>query len=466
MVERRFETRKQEILEDCQLSGETFRGALRRLEQFAQPFLQLFQRREQREHAQTYLQGLLSQAERKNAEAIAYRADQDRMPLQSFLGESTWDWQPLMDELARRVGETLGEVDGVIVFDPSGFPKKGDKSVGVARQWCGRAGKVDNCQVGVYMGYVSSKNHALVDMRLYLPKEWTSDRKRRKEAHVPKEIRFRTRHDLALQMLDRHAAHLPHGWVCGDDEMGRSSRFRRDLARRNERYLLAVPSNTHIRDEQQPLAPGARKPAWQRMDAWVKTLSEQDWTRVEVRDAEKGPLTLEIVSRAVRAKDDRRREGPEELMVVTRQPDESGKRLKHDYYLSNTDVSTPLLPLAKAACAEHQVEESIKRAKSETGLGDYQVRNWHGWHHHQALSLVACWFVVLETLLGKKQTPALTVNQVRRVLSHLIDRAWKRHQLERVLDDQRRWLVRIELARLYAYRARNRLPPRKLPPPD
>src|SRR6202035_2297191 len=113
----------------------------------------------------------------------------------------------------------LGETDGVLVFDPSAFPKQGTESVGVQRQWCGRLGKIENCQVGVYLGYVSRKDHALVDFRLYLPKEWTRDRKRMNKAGVPKGVRFCTRHELALDMLDEHGSLLPHQWIAGDDEM-------------------------------------------------------------------------------------------------------------------------------------------------------------------------------------------------------------------------------------------------------
>ena len=146
----------------------------------------------------------------------------------------------IVAELARQVGAELGEPDGVLVFDPSAFPKQGTESVGVQRQWCGRLGEVDNCQVGVYLGYVTQKEHALVDFRLYLPKQWATDRKRRNKAGVPKAARFRTRHELALQMLDERGGRLPHAWVAGDDERGRSSWFRQQLRQRGEQYLLAV----------------------------------------------------------------------------------------------------------------------------------------------------------------------------------------------------------------------------------
>ena len=148
-----FEKRKQELLDECKIAPEVFDRVMPRLERFMNPFVECFVRSEQVEHAQTFVQGLLSDLEHKNAESIAYRFGQERMPLQWFLGTSDWDHEPLRDELVRQVGETLGDDDGVLVFDPSGFPKSGRQSVGVARQWCGRLGKVDNCQVAVYMGY-------------------------------------------------------------------------------------------------------------------------------------------------------------------------------------------------------------------------------------------------------------------------------------------------------------------------
>ena len=158
----------------------------------------------------------------------------------------------MVTELARQIGAELGAADGVLVFDPSAFAKKGTESVGVQRQWCGRLGKIENCQVGIYLGYVGRDEHALVDFRLFLPQEWARARRRREKAGVPKDIRFQTRHALMLEMLDEHGAVLPHGWIAGDDELGRSSWFRQQLRERNERYLLAVPSNTLVRDLKAP----------------------------------------------------------------------------------------------------------------------------------------------------------------------------------------------------------------------
>src|SRR5271170_2676349 len=226
-MERRYETRLKEMLLQAQVPCDLVNGLLERLQSFAEPYAIALTEPEQRQHTVEYIRGLLSQLDHKTGEAIAYLHDQKRQGIQKFIGHVPWDHQPLLQTLAQQVGTDLGEPDGVIVFDPSGFPKKGAKSVGVARQWCGRLGKVDNCQVGVYMAYVSRKEHVLVNKRLYLPKEWTKSRARLNEAGVPKGVKFRTRHQLALEMLDESGDRLPHSWIAGDDEMGRSSKFRR-----------------------------------------------------------------------------------------------------------------------------------------------------------------------------------------------------------------------------------------------
>ena len=406
-MERRFEIRKDKILQQAEIKPQVFNGMLKRLEQFAQPFINSLRRREQKEHAHVYISGLLSDLKRKNTESIAYRHDLDRRGLQRFIGSVPWDHRPLLEELARQVGSQLGQDDGVIVFDPSGHKKCGNDSVGVQRQWLGRLGKIDNCQVGVYMGYASCKEHALVDTRLYLPKQWAKDKAHRKKCGVPKNIRYQTRHELALDMLNNSGKYLPHAWIAGDDEMGRSSRFRRDLRVLGERYLLAVPSNTGIRDlDSAPPAYGGRgqppKQPFQRADRWRDSLPDDAWTRVDVRDGEKGPLVLEIIKRRVVARTERSWHDPtEELLVVTRSADGSGKT-KYDFYLSNADTDTSLEELARAVKAAHRVEDAIKRAKSEAGLSDYEVRTWAGWYHHQTLSLIATWFLILETLRGGK----------------------------------------------------------------
>lgn len=406
-MDRRFEARKQQLIEDSKINDSVFRGTADRLEEFAQPFMDLMSRVEQRQHLQIFIEGLMSDLERKNIESIAYRYDQDRMNLQRFIGWGAWDHAPLMTELAKQVGKELGEPDGVIVFDPSGFEKHGRESVGVKRQWLGRFGKVDNGQVAVYMGYVSKVDYALVDTRLFLPEEWARDQKRRKKSGVPKSIRFSTRLDLALEMLREKGGLLPHSWIAGDDEMGRSTYFRKALREMKERYLLNVPSNTNIRDLEATTpkysgqGPRPKRP-FERVDKWAAALPENSWKRIDVRDGEKGPLIVEIVKTRVLARTERKPgEYTEEILVVTRSKEGDGK-YKHDYSLSNAAFETSLKELARAFKAEHHIEECIQRAKGEAGLADYEVRNWKGWHHHQVLSLMATWFMIREKLRGKK----------------------------------------------------------------
>lgn len=408
-MERRFELRKAAMLAECDVSPLVFSEVEQRLAKFVEPFAQLLRQPAQRSHAADYLSGLLSDLKRKNVESIAYRHDQERDPLQHFIGCAEWDHAPLMTELARQVGAEVGEEDGVIVFDPSAFPKQGAKSVGVARQWCGRLGKVDNCQVAVYMAYVSRIDHALVNTRLYLPEEWAKDRVRRKAAGVPKEVRFQTRHDQALEMLKEQGDLLPHAWIAGDDEMGRSGRFRRDLHAAGERYLLAVPCDMLIRDLDAPppdyMGRGALpKTPFQRVDQWRDALPQNAWTRINVRDGEKGPLDVEVATCRVRTKSDRRIMKYDEMLVIVRSRD--GQRAtKYDFYFSNAPADTPTKEFARVALAAHRVEEAIKRCKSEAGLSHYEVRHWRGWHHHQVLSLIAAWFLVCEHNRGKKMDP-------------------------------------------------------------
>src|SRR5690348_4836253 len=246
-MERRFRLRLAQLLDDAHVPPNLLRGLLPRLQTFLQPFLDALQSPQQQHNARHYVQGLLSDLGSKDVESIAYLHDRERQGLQKFIGQVQWDYQPLLAELVRQVATELGQADGVLVFDPSAFPKKGSESVGVQRQWCGRLGKVDNCQVGIYLGYVSRSEHALVDVRLYLPRDWAKRKRRRLKAGVPAALRFRTRHELALEMLDERGPLLPHAWISGDDELGRCSWFREQLRLRNECYLLAVPSNTAVR---------------------------------------------------------------------------------------------------------------------------------------------------------------------------------------------------------------------------
>jgi len=254
---------------------------LDRLGEFVVPYQRALESEAAHHPMHLYLQGLLSQLPRKNAEAIAAWVDVERQVIQDFIGIASWNHQPLVTVLVGEVAEQLGEPDGIIAFDPSSFPKRGAHSVGVKRQWCGHRGKVDNCQVGVFMGYVSRHDHALLDFRLSLPEEWARDAPRRQACYVPPEVRYQTRQEQCVEMLDAWGNQVPHGWVTGDDELGRHTQFRGTLRERGERYVLGVPCTTTMRDLEAPLpeyAGRGRRPKapWQAVTDWRKSLRSRD----------------------------------------------------------------------------------------------------------------------------------------------------------------------------------------------
>ena len=197
-----------------------------------------------------------------------------------------------------------------------------------------------------------------------------------------------------------------------------------------------------------------------RVDDWGAMLPEEAWTRIDVRDGEKGPLVIEAVKCRVQARTDTGGTGPDEILFVTRER-QVDATYKHDYYFSNATDDVPLAEFARVAKAAHRIEECFRRGKGEAGLADYQVRNWIAWHHHQTLSLLAAWFLNKETRAGKKKTPALTLPQLRQLLSGLIDTHLKTKMPGYLCRRSTRWLQRSGQARFYFHRSRNILPPLK-----
>ena len=480
--------RRDELWRDCIVSPDVFSPLVDRLGEFVVPYQQALETGVGQRNVHLYLQGLLSHLPGKNAEDIATLVDVQRQVMQDFVGTAAWDHRPLITVLVGEVVDRLGEPDGIISFDPSSFPKRGVHSVGVKRQWCGRRGKVDNCQVGVYMGFVSRQDYALLDFRLYLPQEWARDAQRRQESHVPKEVRYQTRHEQCLEMLDEWGDQVPHSWVTGDDEFGRHSRFRGQLRERGERYVLGVPCNTTIRDLQ--AAPpeysgrGRRpKAPWQSVTQWRQSLDPNGWSRFTVRDGEKGPISIEMIKRRVQTRLERKRTGPEEWLVVTRRPLSDDRILegksspdameqddgyRYRYYLTPTGVSGVELKepsraeLARVIKAGLCIEASFKRGKGEAGMDEYQVRTWQGWHHHMVLSLISVWFLIGETHRGQQLTPALTLPQVRYGLSLLLLEVFCTPGVDYICRQVHRQLKRNESARFYHHRTRKCMPTRKL----
>jgi SRSO17 transposase len=480
--------RQEELLRDCLVSPDVFHPLVDGLRDFVVPYQHALETEAGQRNVHLYLQGLLSHLPRKNAEDIAALVDVERLVLQAFIGTTLWDHRPLIQVLVGQVAEQLGEPDGIIAFDPSSFPKRGTHSVGVKRQWCGHRGKVDNCQVGVYMGYVSRHDHALLDFRLSLPQEWVRDAQRRHACHVPEEVAYHTRQEQCLAMLDAWGDQVPHGWVTGDDELGRHTWFRGQMRARGERYVLGVPCNTTMRDLEAPLPAyqghGRRpKAPWQSVMEWRQSLYPHAWRWLTVRDGEKGPVEIAMVKRRVQTRLERKRTGPDEWLVVTRRPladertlepyasrdaTDHDARYHYQYYLTPTRVSEvelaapSLAELARVIKAGACIEASFKRGKSEVGMDEYQVRTWQGWHHHMALSLIAVWFLIGETHRGQQLTPALTLPQVRYGLSLLLLEVFCTPSIDYICRQVHRQLLRNESARFYHHRTRKCIPPRKL----
>jgi SRSO17 transposase len=349
--------RREEVLSDCLVSPDVFHQMVERLAEFVVPYQHVLETATGQRNVHLYLQGLLSPLPGKNAEDIAMFIDVERQVIQDFIGTVPWDHRPLVTVLVGQVAERLGEPDGIIAFDPSSFPKRGTHSVGVKRQWCGHRGKVDNCQVGVFMGYVSRHDHALLDFRLSLPEDWARDEQRRQACHVPLEVRYQTRQEQCLEMLDTWGDQVPHGWVTGDDELGRHTPFRHALRERGERYVLGVPCNTTIRDLEAPLPAYAGrgrplKAPWQSVTQWRQALPGDAWTHVTVRDGEKGPVAIALVRRRVQTRLERKRTGPEEWLVVTRRPLTNDCVLDTFFHLGGFGLYTQLGPHDTIHCGE------------------------------------------------------------------------------------------------------------------
>jgi SRSO17 transposase len=394
----------QALLEDAELSAAAVRSCAAQLTTFAGRYLPLFHRQEQRGHALTVLQGKLSGLKRKTSEPIATQAGQQWRPVQLFVGAGGWDDRAVLDELARHVAEELGDADGVFILDPSAFPKQGTESCGVARQWCGRLGKVDNCQVGVFLAYASRHGQTLLEARLYLDRDWAGDAARRAKTHVPRQIVFAERWRIGLELLDRARALVPGRWVTGDDEFGRCTALRSALRGRRLRYVLDIPCNTLVRDVAErlpPLRPGGkpRRPPFERVDRWLARQPAGRWRKIRLRDGAKGPQYVKVLLATVQTKDEDGRVGGSERLVVQR----SCAAKPETWYGLSNERAARRGALARVQGMRHRIEEVLKEGKGEVGLDHYEVRSWVGWHHHLTLSLLALWFLQSERLrLGGK----------------------------------------------------------------
>jgi len=349
---------------------------------FQQEFAPLFGRTEAREHSEQYLRGLLvQQTDRRNAQNLAEAIDgATPRSLQRFLTESPWADESFIDRLQRYVGYRLPQREGVWVLDDTGFAKQGKKSVSVARQYSGTLGKVGNCQVGVFLAYVSAHGHALVDKALYLPREWTNDRQRCREAGVPEDIGYQTKAELGLGLLRRarQAGHLTTEWVTGDAGYGEVPTLRDTLDAEGWRYVLEVPCNTYVFTEaaqvairawsgrgRKPTQPQlvAGEPSPQSVVAVAASLPPGEWHKLTVAEGAQGLRIHEFAALRVWESRDGL-PGRACWLVLRRNLDGSEAK----YYLSNAPVDTPLLRMAQVGAMRWPIETEFQTDKSETGV--------------------------------------------------------------------------------------------------
>jgi SRSO17 transposase len=388
------------------------------LDRFAPHLIDDKRTESRKERADAYLRGLLLDAEStKTAEAIALRVHGDTSQVrmtQVFLGQSAWRDEPLRQELAVWVNQEIGSEQGTLIVDESGFPKCGDKSVGVARQYCGATGKIDNCQMGVFLAYAGTAGHTLLDERLYLPEEWINDAERREEAGVPATVVFRTKPELALELVRNVGPQVRHGWVTFDEGYGKDPGFLSGLEELEERYIGEVPKNFRgwlqrpQVEEPGPSGSGRRRskarvaagqPKPQTVEEIAAALPASAWKRLRYREGSKGTQQAHFARiRIIAERDDL--PGPELWLVIERSCDQA-PYVK--YYVSNAARDCPLLEMAQAGHNRWPVEDCFLRGKQEVGLDDYEVRGWRGWHHHMTLAMLALWFLVLQKRrLGEK----------------------------------------------------------------
>jgi len=335
-----------------------------------------FARAEPRTRAGVYLRGLLSAAERKNGWTLAEQAG-DATPdaMQRLLNHAGWDADAVRDDLRNYVIEHLGDQAAVLVIDETGFLKKGSKSAGVHRQYSGTAGRIENCQLGVFLAYAAPAGRTFLDRELYLPRAWIDDRARCAEAGIGADVPFRTKPELAQLMLSRALdAGVPAGWVAGDELYGQNAALRLALEERGMPYVLAVPVNQYT------IAAVDGRIGQTRVDALSAAVPADDWTRISAGEGAKGARLYDWARVPIRPLSE-----PDRYWLLLRRRLSDGE-LAH--YLCFCPPGTALAELVAVAGRRWAIEESFQTAKGEVGLDHYQVRRYDAWYRHITL---ACW---------------------------------------------------------------------------
>src|SRR3954454_16259632 len=336
-----------------------------------------FARAEPRRRALAYLRGLLSPVERQNGWQLADLAGEPTPDgMQHLLARADWDADQVRDDLRAYVVEHLGEEQGVLVVDETGFLKKGTKSVGVQRQYSGTAGRIENCQIGVFLAYASGQGRTFIDRELYLPKEWAAEAARRKGPAVPETVAFRTKPQLARAMLERAlAAGVPAQWVTGDEVYGGDVRLRVWLEEQHRPHVLAVKRTESLWSTTTWTQVGAA--------ALADAVPEAAWERLSAGDGAKGPRLYDWARVPIRPL---REPGWDYWLLVRRSLTDPTDRA---YYVCFCPADTPLAELVRVAGTRWTIEEGFESAKGEVGLDHYEVRRWPGWYRHITLALLA-----------------------------------------------------------------------------
>ena len=363
------------------------------------------------------------------AEAVPHSDDQ---VLQHFLTNSAWDDQLVIDQIAQDANQLIGDnKDSCLILDESGIPKKGTKSVGVARQWCGQLGKVENCQVGVYSVLGFQDRATPIGYRLFLTEAWVNDEKRCIEAGIPQEqIEFYRKHDLALQLvIQARLQGVAFGWVGADSLYGEDPSFLRSLDQMHEIFMVDVHKDQRIYlEDPDPIVPPpksnkGRKPSKLkaqstaiRIDEWAAQQPEDNWQRIHVRDTTKGKLLVDILHKRIWLWDGEEPHAHCRHLIVRREV--KNKEIK--YSLSNAPEDTTLKRLAFMQAQRYWIERIFQHAKTQCGLGEYQARKWRSWHHHMAMVMMAMLFLLEQRLLHKEQYPLLSCFDIVSILSFIL----------------------------------------------
>ena len=340
-------------------------------------------RRELRETGAAFLDGLLSGVERKTGWLMAEQCGAERpYRMQSLLGRSQWDADKLRDEVLSYVVESLGDPDGVLIVDETGFVKKGEHSAGVARQYSGTAGRIENSQIGVFLAYASRYGQALVDRRLYLPESWTKDPARCARASIPEAVEFATKPKMARAMIEAALnAGAPCAYVLGDAVYGADSSLRRMLEGRHQPYVLAVRGAHAMRRG------GARGFEQTSPEELASEVAPQDWARHAAGEGSKGPRLYDWARVRRPWTSDK---GFEHWLLVRRKRSDARETA---YYLAFAPPGATLAELAAVAGLRWAIEECFERAKGDLGLDHCEARSWHGWHRHMSLCMAALAFL-------------------------------------------------------------------------